>query len=90
MNRDEIFEKVKSIVAVFCKNQANLDNATDATRFLDDLDINSARLVDIILDMEDGFHVEIDDESADKIVTMGDAVNLILALQNKTNASDGI
>lgn len=86
MNRDEVFEKVKSIVAVFCKNQANLDNATDDTRFLDDLDINSARLVDIILDMEDAFNVSIDDESADKIVTMGDAVNLMLALQKKANA----
>ena len=81
MNRDEIFEKVKSIVAVFCKNQANLENATDATRFLEDLDINSARLVDIILDMEDSFNIEIDDESADKIVTIGDAVLLILKKQ---------
>jgi acyl carrier protein len=81
MNRDEIFEKVKSIVAVFCKNQANLEKATDATRFLDDLDINSARLVDIILDMEDAFNIEIDDESADKIVTMGDAIELILKKQ---------
>lgn len=81
MNRNEIFEKVKSIVAVFCKNQANLETATDSTRFLDDLDINSARLVDIILDMEDAFNIEIDDESADKIVTMGDAVELILKKQ---------
>lgn len=81
MNRDEIFEKIKSIVAVFCKNQDNLENATDATRFLEDLNVNSARLVDIILDMEDGFDIEIDDESADKILTMGDAVELILKKQ---------
>lgn len=83
MNRDEIFEKVKSIVAVFCKNQANLENATDTTRFLEDLDINSARLVDIILDMEDSFNIEIDDESADKITTIGDAVEFILKKQAK-------
>lgn len=85
MNRDEIFEKVKSIVAVFCKNQANLENATDTTRFLEDLDINSARLVDIILDMEDSFDIEIDDESADKITTIGDAVEFILKKQAKAS-----
>ncbi len=79
MDRNEVFEKVKSIVTVFCRNQANLETAKDATRFLEDLDINSARLVDIILDLEDAFDIQIDDESADKILTMGDAVDLILS-----------
>ena len=79
MERAEVFEKVKSIVAVYAKNEENLKNATESTTFLDDLAINSARLVDIVLEMEDAFDIEIDDDSADEIMTMGNAVDLIIA-----------
>lgn len=78
MERQEVFDKVKSIVAVYSKNEENLANATESTTFLEDLAINSARLVDIVLEMEDAFDIEIDDDSADEIISMGDAVNLIV------------
>ena len=40
--------------------------------------MNSARLVDIILAFEDEFGIEVDDESADRVRTLGDAVQMIL------------
>ncbi len=49
------------------------------TSILDDLKINSARLVDIVLDFEDVFDIEVDDDDADSVATVGDGVNLILA-----------
>ena len=49
------------------------------TSILDDLKINSARLVDIVLDFEDVFDIEVDDDDADNVATVGDGVNLILA-----------
>jgi acyl carrier protein len=50
-----------------------------ATSILDDLKINSARLVDIVLDFEDVFDIEVDDDDADRVTTVEDGVNLILA-----------
>lgn len=82
MERQEVFDKIKAIVGVYAKNQENLQNATEKTTFLDDLAINSARLVDIVLEMEDAFDIEIDDDSADQIMTIGNAVDLILEQTN--------
>lgn len=73
----EIFEKVKSIISPYCKNQDALKVATAETSFLDDLSVNSARLVDIVIDFEDEFDVEVSDEEADRIRTIGDAVSVI-------------
>ena len=77
MNQTEIFEKVKTIVAPYCKNEQALAEATNDTTFLKDLSINSARLVDIVIDFEDEFDIEVADEEADKIRNFGDAVTLI-------------
>ena len=51
------------------------------TGLLDDLKVNSARLVDIVLAFEDAFDIEIADEDADSVNTVGDAVSLILSKQ---------
>lgn len=77
MDRNEVFSKVVGIVTPFCKNAEALKNVKDGSRFLEDLNINSARLVDIILSMEDNFDMEVDDATADKMRTVGDAVNFI-------------
>ena len=77
MARNEIFKKVLHIVKPFVKNQEAFNHATDATRFIEDLKINSARLVDIVLAFEDEFQFPISDEEAEEIQTIGSAVNLI-------------
>lgn len=77
MNQAEIFEKVKEIVKPYCKNEEALAEATESTSFLGDLAINSARLVDIVIDFEDNFDIEVADEEADKIANIGDAVKVI-------------
>jgi acyl carrier protein len=82
MERTQTFEKVLHIVKPFCKNEEAVKNVNENSRFLEDLNVNSARLVDIVLAMEDEFNIEVDDESADGIRTMGDAVNLILKKMN--------
>lgn len=76
---NEVFEKVKTIVSPYCKNEEALESATNETSFLEDLAINSARLVDIVIDFEDEFDIEVSDEEADKIRTIGDAVTVINA-----------
>ena len=79
MTREEIFTKVVEIVRPFVKNQEALDSVDEKTNILQDLKVNSARLVDIILDFEDAFDIEVEDEDADAVNTVGDAVGLIAA-----------
>lgn len=81
MTRQEVFEKVLSIIGPFAVNKEVLEGATEQTNILTDLKVNSARLVDIILDFEDKFEIEIDDETADEIQTLGDAVDKILEIK---------
>jgi len=78
MDRQEIFEKVKEILEPYVKNADAFDEVTEDTSILDDLQVNSARLVDIILAFEDEFDIEVDDEAADQVNVIGDAVELIL------------
>jgi acyl carrier protein len=79
VTRDEIFSKVVEIVRPFAKNKDALAAARLETNILDDLMVNSARLVDVILEFEDEFDIEVEDEDADSVNTIGDAVNLIAA-----------
>ena len=77
MTRDDIFAKVVEIVRHYVKNEEALANVGDDTDILQDLKVNSARLVDVILNFEDEFDIEVEDEDADAVNTVGDAVSLI-------------
>lgn len=79
MDRQAAYDKVVSILKPYVKNAEALSNVSEDTSILDDLEVNSARLVDIILAFEDEFDIEIDDEAADQVRTIGDAVGLIQA-----------
>ena len=79
MSRDETFAKVMEIIGRYSKNQEALEGASEETNILVDLKVNSARLVDVILDFEDEFDIEVADEDADAVNTVGDAVGLIEA-----------
>ena len=79
MEPAEAFEKVIKILAPHAKNQAALAGATRATKILEDLEVNSARLVDVVLAFEDDFDIEIADDEVDSVNTIGDCVELIVA-----------
>jgi acyl carrier protein len=75
--KSEIYEKVVNIISKHAKNEQALSQMSEETNILSDLQVNSARLVDIVLDFEDAFEIEISDDEADKIATIGDAVSLV-------------
>ncbi len=76
MNREEINEKLKEIIKPYVQNEEAFKKITEDTNLLMDLEINSAHLVDIILDMEEAFNIEIDDESAERMMTVGQALSI--------------
>lgn len=77
MDEQSIFSKMLDILKVYTKDPSLLDKATMETHILNDLKVNSARLVDVIIKCEDVFGVTVEDDEADKIGTIGDAVNII-------------
>ena len=77
MNQEEVFEQVVKILTPYVKNQEALDSVDATTHILDELKVNSARLVDVVLEFEDAFDIEIADEDVDKVETVGNAVELI-------------
>jgi acyl carrier protein len=77
MDDKKIFEEMVNILKGYTKDVALLEKATLDTHILNDLKVNSARLVDVIIKCEDVFGISIDDEEADKIRTIGDTVRVI-------------
>ena len=65
------------ILRSYTKDPSLLDKATMETHILNDLKVNSARLVDVIIKCEDVFEISVEDDEADKIGTIGDAVAII-------------
>jgi len=82
MDEQKIFQEMVNILRAYTKDVSLLDRATKETHILNDLKVNSARLVDVIIKCEDVFGITIEDDEADKIGTIGDAVALI---QKKMN-----
>ena len=70
-----IFEKIKEIIA----DQLGVDEEeiTSDARFIEDLGADSLDLVELIMALEEEFDLEIPDEDAEKISTVGDAVEYI-------------
>ena len=66
------------MIQPFVRNM-KVDEIGDDTLLVDDLNVNSARLVDIMLEMEDRFAIRIDDEEAGALTTVGGAVDLVAA-----------
>jgi acyl carrier protein len=77
MDQKEVFEKVVAILKPFAKNREALENVKLETSIQKDLKVNSARLVDVVLEIEEIFGIQVKDEDADKVRTVGDAVTLV-------------
>jgi acyl carrier protein len=77
MNETQITEKIIELITPYVKNRDALSSISKDTSFLGDLGVNSARLVDIMLAFEDEFDIEVSDDAADSIATVGDAVALV-------------
>lgn len=73
--RDEIFEKVCAIVC----EQMGVDKAeiSQETSFVNDLNADSLDTVELVMELEDEFDMNIPDEEAEKLQTVGAAVDFI-------------
>jgi acyl carrier protein len=77
MNREPIIEKLKLIIKPYAQNQEVFGNLSESTDFINDLKINSANLVDVILDIEEEFDIIIDNQSMEKMLDIKSALEII-------------
>lgn len=77
MTREEILSELKKVIAPYTTNKEMLAGIDDNTDLIKDLQINSANLVDIIIDAEAKYDIEIDYDSADKMVNVGNCLDVI-------------
>lgn len=75
MERGEIAEKVKKIIVE--QLGVNADEVKDDASFIDDLGADSLDTVELVMALEEEFGAEIPDEDAEKLRTVGEAVNYI-------------
>lgn len=75
MSSEEVFEKVKEIIV----NQLGVaeNTVTLEASFIDDLGADSLDIVELVMALEEEFDMEIPDEDAEKVVTVGDVVDYI-------------
>ena len=77
MEKGEMIEKLKAIVKPYIQDESAFQNMDESTDFINDLKINSANLVDVVLDVEDEFDIEIDNESMEKMLDVSTAIEII-------------
>lgn len=70
-----IFEKVKEIISNILG--VDSEDVTMEASFQDDLGADSLDVVELIMDLQEEFNIEIPDEEAEKIQTVGDVVDYI-------------
>lgn len=76
-DKQQMIADLKDIIKPYVQNEEAFENLTEDTDFINDLKINSANLVDIVLDIEDKFNIEIDNESMETMLNVKAALDVI-------------
>lgn len=76
MSREEVLEKVAKIISNHFDIEA--ENVTDTLNIKEDLNADSISVMEFVLELEDEFGIEISDEDAENIETVGLAVDYLV------------
>lgn len=76
MTREDVLQKVAEIISNHFDIEA--DKVTEQSNIKDDLNADSINVMEFVLELEDEFGIEIPDEDAEKIETVGAAVDYII------------
>ena len=77
MTNDQLITKLKTIVEPYIQDEQAFANLTEDTDFINDLKINSANLVDVVLDVEDEFDIRIENEDMERMLSVKAAMDII-------------
>lgn len=77
MNKEYYYEKLRAIVSPYLPEDVSSEDIGMDSHFIKELNINSANLVDIVLDVEDEFDIVLENDDMDQMQTVRDAMELI-------------
>jgi len=77
MTEEEKYQKLKEIVQTYLPDDVTIESVGPESNFTTELNINSANLVDIVLDVEDTFDIRLENEDMDGMQTVKDALAII-------------
>lgn len=77
MTNQELITKLKAIVSPYVQDETAFAALSEDTDFVKDLKINSANLVDIILDIEDEFDIRLENEDMEKMLDVKSAMAIV-------------
>ena len=82
MNKNDLIAKLKPIIEPYVQDHEAFHNLSEDTDFVKDLKINSANLVDIILDIEDAFDIRLENEDMEQMMDVKSAMNIVMTKLN--------
>jgi len=77
MDNEARYEKLKDIIKIYLPEDVDVSAVKPNSSFIRELNINSANLVDIVLDVEDAFDIMLENDDMEKMETVNDALKII-------------
>lgn len=77
MTREQIKDELQEIIGDYVQEKDLLASLNEDHELINDLKINSAHIVDIVLDIEDKYDIMIEDEAIGKMGTVGESIDVI-------------
>ena len=77
MKKDTLISKLKAIIEPYIQDEEAFKKLSENTDFVKDLKINSANLVDIILDIEDEFDIRLENGDGEQMLDVKSAMDII-------------
>ena len=77
MLKEEKYQKLKDIIKIYLPEDVAITDIKQDSHFMNNLNINSASLVDIVLDVEDAFDIRLENDDMDQMQTVNDAMAII-------------
>lgn len=77
MIQNENYSILKDIIKIYLPEDVSVDEITEESHLINELNINSANLVDIVLDVEDAFDIRLENEDMDQMQTVKDALQIV-------------
>ena len=74
---DTYYEELKDIIKIYLPEDVSVTEIKPTDHLTQDLNINSANLVDIVLDVEDRFDITVEDDEIEKMETIASALKII-------------
>ncbi|MDN3669811.1 phosphopantetheine-binding protein [Echinicola jeungdonensis] len=82
MNKEQLIAKLKPIIEPYVQDEEAFKNLSEDTDFVNDLKINSANLVDVILDIEDEFDIRLENEDMEQMLNVKSAISIVTSKLN--------